>query len=83
MTEFLNGVPNNVKRYQVGLGCKDGNHTWEYTTWQGTAPVAAPILDDYDDDRDRHIVNIECSICKQPGVEIYSFEGYEEIDEDE
>jgi hypothetical protein len=75
MTDFRNGVPNNVKKYQVGLGCKDGNHTWEYTTWQGTAPVA--------DDEDRHVVDIECSICKQPGVEIYSFEGYEEIDEDE
>ena len=46
-------------------------HDWCYTDGKnGSAP--------YSDDDDRHVVDVHCSKCKKTGVEVYTFEGFEE-----
>lgn len=51
------------------------NHDWCYSDGKlGSAP--------YSDENDRHVVDMKCTKCDKTGVEIYTFEGFEE-DEDE
>ena len=54
--------------------CDNGHHVWEYSNDPyGTAP--------YDDGNERHIVDIECKECGQQGIEVYTFDGIEELNE--
>ena len=46
-------------------------HNWRYSDGKnGSAP--------HDDGDGRHVVVMHCSKCKKYGVEIYTFEGFEE-----
>ena len=47
------------------------DHDWCYLDGKsGSAP--------YSDDADRHVVDVHCTKCNKTGVEIYTFEGFEE-----
>lgn len=67
------------ERYKVGLECGTSNrkdtpkeHSWMYAELPyGSAPRL--------DDDERHVVDMVCSNCGKKGVEVYIFEGIEEI----
>ena len=47
------------------------SHVWCYSDGnRGSAP--------HSDDNDRHVVDVHCVSCKKTGVEVYTFEGFEE-----
>ena len=49
-------------------------HNWRYSDGKnGSAPH-----DDGGPGDGRHVVDVHCSKCKKHGVEIYTFEGFEE-----
>ena len=51
------------------------NHNWRYVDGKtGSAP--------YSDDDDRHVIDMYCTKCEKIGVEVYTFEGFEEEDEE-
>jgi hypothetical protein len=58
--------------------CDNGHHAWEYSSDPyGTAPYPVAVKDG----NERHIVDIECKECGQQGIEVYTFNGIEELNE--
>lgn len=54
--------------------CDNGHHKWEYSDGtDGSAP--------FDNGNGKHIIEIECQECGQQAIEIYTFEGIEELNE--